>query len=206
MADVEVDLLVDLEEARRRLGEFRRDLDGVERQAEEIQDRPGGPRPGGAAADETGRRQAGQRSRAARERSKFRKEIDALKSEVDSVIEATEEAADKTSGVIRQVAHILRARGFGETATSLDDSAKALTKAAKFREVGAASLAAGIQAGTDLAQGGITPTPAMIAAIVARQADDRIRAEERKAIVDSLRAHRGGDAVARLVAEALGGG
>lgn len=62
MADVEVDLLLDLQEARRRLGEFRRELDGVERQAEEIQERAADRPPGPERAGPRGRRASARES------------------------------------------------------------------------------------------------------------------------------------------------
>jgi len=108
MADVEVDLLVDLEEARRRLGEFRRELDGVERQAEEIQDRPGGPRPGAPErAGPEGRRESQRETRAERKLKEF-------KAEVNTKLDALEEGVSLLATGLAAAGETMESAGLGE--------------------------------------------------------------------------------------------
>lgn len=203
MADVEVDLLVDLEEARRRLGEFRRELDGVERQAEEIQDRPGGPRPGGAPADETGRKKA---SATGKKIKALEKKLNKLKFMAMGKIEAVEAGLNISANLMFQFGKRLeKIPGMGELGNLLTGQATAISGYAAMRERAAAAAATTGKI-TDLVQGGVAVDAKMVKEIMDRAQDQAKRDRQAERILDRERAARGGDAVAKLVAEALGGG
>lgn len=203
MADVEVDLLLDLQEARRRLGEFRRELDGVERQAEEIQERGGGGRgrPPGAADPETGRRGGARQAR--RERSKLKRQLDDLKDEVNSTFEIVEKTAEITANLMFQIgAQIKKIPGLNPLGEHLQTQAGVITGIFALREKIARALEVGEDL-TDLAQGGVTPTKALFDEMLARAVNQAGRDAELAKQRDRLRASRGGDAVWRLVVESI---
>jgi hypothetical protein len=201
MADVEVDLLVDLEEARRRLGEFRRELDGVERQAEEIQDRPGGPRPGGAPADEAGERPGA----AARKQSKLAKEFKRFKKAAGGKINELENAAQISSKLIGAIgAQLQSIPGFKEVGEEIQKEAMKIAGPKGLVGPELAGVQFMRESGKALALGGVVPTKAILDSLRKRAVDEAERQRQLKQARKALEAKRGFDATMGLLSDLLG--